>query len=235
MAGRVSYYGGIVKNGLVLDLDAGKRESYNRTGTSWNDVSGNQNNGTLVNGPTFNSSNGGSIFFDGTDDYASLSDSTTFINDNLPFTISFWVYYDSWPFQYSDICFLKTNTGYAFQVGASTNGAYNAIGFGSYSGWIRHHTNTGYSYFLNKWSNVTLTYNGLGATTTSNFSPYIDGSLSGLTSQGGYAPTSNINRIGYNHGNGKFNGKISNFIIYNRSLSTAEVLQNYNATKGRYL
>ena len=50
MSGRVSYLGGIVKDGLVLDLDAGKLDSYNRLGTTWNDISGNRNNGTLTNG-----------------------------------------------------------------------------------------------------------------------------------------------------------------------------------------
>jgi hypothetical protein len=235
MAGRISYTGGIVRNGLVLHLDAAKRDSYPKTGTVWMDLSGGGNTGTLTNGPTFNSSNGGSIVFDGVDDYVSLSDSVSFINSTSPFTLSFWVYYLAWPYTYSDMIFLKTNTGYAFQVGASTNGTYNAIGFGSTSGWIQHHTNTGYSYFLNKWSNVTLVYNGSGATTTSNFSPYIDGVLKTLTAQGGYAATSNINRIGYNYGNGKFNGRISNLQIYNRALSTSEVLQNYNALKGRYI
>ena len=61
MAGRIAYYGGIVTNGLVLDLDAAKKDSYPGTGTSWRNIAGNSNNGTLTNGPTFNSNNGGSI------------------------------------------------------------------------------------------------------------------------------------------------------------------------------
>ena len=61
MAGRIAYYGGIVKDGLILDLDAAKRDSYPSSGTVWNDISGFQNNGTLINGPTFNSSNSGNI------------------------------------------------------------------------------------------------------------------------------------------------------------------------------
>ena len=54
MAGRISYLGGIVRNGLVLDLDAAKLDSYPKFGTTWRDITFNQNNGTLVNGPTFN-------------------------------------------------------------------------------------------------------------------------------------------------------------------------------------
>jgi hypothetical protein len=59
MAGRIAYYGGIVTNGLVLALDAAKKDSYPGSGTLWKDISGNTNNGTLINGPTFNSGNGG--------------------------------------------------------------------------------------------------------------------------------------------------------------------------------
>ena len=68
MAGRISYYGNIVKDGLVLDLDAAKRDSYPGVGTAWNDISGFRNNGTLVNGPTYNPTNAGSIVFDGASD-----------------------------------------------------------------------------------------------------------------------------------------------------------------------
>jgi hypothetical protein len=58
-----------VTNGLVLCLDAADKNSYSGTGTTWTDLTGNGNNGTLTNGPTFNSANGGSISFDGTNDY----------------------------------------------------------------------------------------------------------------------------------------------------------------------
>ena len=87
MAGRISYLGGIVKDGLVLDLDAAKLDSYPKTGTSWKDISGNGNNGTLVNVPTFNSSNGGSIVFDGSNDYVS----TNYITNSTAFTYCVWV------------------------------------------------------------------------------------------------------------------------------------------------
>jgi hypothetical protein len=60
----------LVQNGLVLALDAADKNSYRGTGTTWSDLSGNNNTGTLTNGPTFNGGNGGSIVFDGVDDYA---------------------------------------------------------------------------------------------------------------------------------------------------------------------
>ena len=92
MSGRIAYYGGIVTNGLVLDLDAGKRDSYPGSGTVWNDVSGFINNGTLVNGPTFNSANGGSILFDGINDNILMpSTGVTISSGTNPWSTSFWV------------------------------------------------------------------------------------------------------------------------------------------------
>ncbi len=63
----------IVTNGLVLYLDASNTKSYVSGSTTWSDVSRSGNNGTLINGPTFNSANGGSIVFDGTNDYVDLT------------------------------------------------------------------------------------------------------------------------------------------------------------------
>ena len=61
---RWEYMPDIVRDGLVLNLDAGEPSSYPGTGTAWTDLSGNGNTGTLTNGPTYSSANGGSIVFD---------------------------------------------------------------------------------------------------------------------------------------------------------------------------
>ena len=63
----------IVTDGLVLCLDAANPKSYPGSGTTWTDLSGNGNNGTLVNGVGYNSDNGGSLSFDGVNDYVSKS------------------------------------------------------------------------------------------------------------------------------------------------------------------
>jgi hypothetical protein len=76
----------IVSNGLILNLDAAQLRSYPTSGTTWTDLSGNGYNTTLVNGPTFNSANGGSIVFDGTNDYAITASITNFKS------ISGWIY-----------------------------------------------------------------------------------------------------------------------------------------------
>ena len=79
----------IVTDGLVLCLDAASRKSYPGSGTTWFDRSGNGNNGTLTNGPTFSSDNGGSIVFDGTNDYVNCG--TTLGNFGTSnFTINFF-------------------------------------------------------------------------------------------------------------------------------------------------
>ena len=65
----------IAESGLVLALDAGNLKSYPGSGTTWTDLSGGGNTGTLTNGPTYSSANGGSLVFDGTNDYISLSSS----------------------------------------------------------------------------------------------------------------------------------------------------------------
>ena len=80
----------VVTNGLVLALDAANTKSYVSGSTTWNDLSGNNNSGSLVNGPTFNSANLGSIVFDGVDDYINCGNSST-LNITETFTISLWI------------------------------------------------------------------------------------------------------------------------------------------------
>jgi hypothetical protein len=81
----------VVTSGLVLALDAANTKSYPGSGTTWSDLSGNGNTGTLTNGPTFNSANGGSIAFDGIDDYTNLGLVTQLTNiTNV--SVNAWVY-----------------------------------------------------------------------------------------------------------------------------------------------
>ena len=78
----------IITNGLVLYLDAANTKSYVSGSTTWNDLSRNNNTGTLINGSTFNSLNGGSIVFDGIDDRVS----GTTINTGQNFTVNCWIF-----------------------------------------------------------------------------------------------------------------------------------------------
>jgi hypothetical protein len=77
-----------ITTGLKLNLDASSASSYSGTGTEWNDISGSGNNGTLVNGPTYNSANNGSISFDGADDYVNCGTPSISVGK---ITVSAWV------------------------------------------------------------------------------------------------------------------------------------------------
>ena len=88
----VSGPGRVIDNGLVLYLDASNNKSFVSGSNTWFDVSRNNNSGSLVNGPTYTSSFGGSIVFDGTNDYV-LVDSSTIIPGLTSFTLCVWLNY----------------------------------------------------------------------------------------------------------------------------------------------
>ena len=235
MAGRISYLGGIVTQGLVLDLDTAKRDSYVGTGTAWNDISGNRNNGTLVNGPTFNSGNGGSIVFDGSNDYANLGTSINFSNYTNGFTIGFWVKTLS-TIQSNRYLFSKvTNSGVDNQFSvlygyvANTYELYGGVGGSGASQNIR--TNSQISVNDTNWH---FLYYTVGTTTTGYLDSVVKftNTYPSLT----FISSTNNNLISTFATASAFgNLSLANIVLYNRILSSSEVLQNYNATKGRYL
>jgi hypothetical protein len=224
MAGRISYYGNIVKDGLVLDLDAAKRDSYPGVGTAWNDISGFRNNGTL-NGPMFSSANGGNIVFDGTDDNVT----TNYRAALTDFTICIWFKAtDSTNPTYARL--LETYFATGIWLGKSASGA-NSWGGGVREGsppYGRYLTLTDgqWNFLSSIRAGTTHTLYGNGITNTTSgtvSSTALDTSYSLIIAQ-------YIDGGGFN-----FKGNIGQTQIYNRALSSAEVLQNYNATKGRYL
>ena len=202
MAGRIAYYGGIVTNGLILDLDAAKKDSYPTTGTAWNDISGNQKNGTLVNGPTFSTSGSGAIVFDGVDDYLVTQTITSYK------TLCFWI---NW---------INTGLGWQYLLDARP---------GMGGGWFVPSTNSQGS----DW-NSTFYVNGVTKTgcNTTNVPPnvWLYLCLEGINP----SYTSTINFMSRFTNNEVASGKISYIQMYNRALSAQEVLQNFNATKGRF-
>ena len=222
MSGRVSYLGGIVKDGLVLDLDAGKLDSYNRLGTTWNDVSGNGNNGTLTNfsSPSpqtiWNSNNGGSILFDGVDDYVSISD----INFTTT-TIDIWVYVNAY-------AIAGQGTVFIYQLGNGFEIWSNNVGLIRYNKNSTTTLTSGSGFSLNTWNNIVATSNG----TTNTL--YLNGVSIGSNAGGIFDNTSGDIRIS-GYGGYYLNGRCPLLKMYNRGLTISEVLQNYNATKGRYL
>ena len=226
----------IVTSGLVLSLDAGDRNSYVGSGTTWTDLSGNSNNGTLTNGPTFSSANGGNIVFDGTDDYTDCGNGSTLNFTTNSFSISTWV---------------KTNAiGTTRFITGKMNGAgiASSIGYGLYLGnagtlwsfavWPGTSNlvvNTGLFVQTNTWVNLVgvrnvesslaiLYTNGVQAnaiaTTATNVSTAVPFIVGGITTS---------STVG-----NRWDGSIASTQVYNRALSASEVLQNYNATKTRF-
>jgi hypothetical protein len=219
----------VVQSGLVLNLDAGASTSYPGSGTTWTDLSGTGNNGTLVNGPTYSSANGGSIVFDGSNDYVDLTQTVQFNTGD--FSVSGWFKSNSGNTSSKIIW----NSGYNggtpdLEIGLElgTNQLYLYIRPPGVS------VTTTYSVDDNVWRHFTVTK------TSSTLSLYVNGSLASSVN-GSYTSdidTANvIPRIGNglnNINNRPFNGNIPQVSVYNRALSAAEVSQNYNALKGRF-
>jgi hypothetical protein len=227
-------FGKIVTDGLVLCLDAADRNSYVSGSTTWRDVAG-SNNGTLTNGPTFNSSNGGSIVFDGTNDAVICTDNTTNNITSNTITLSAWIKPNN-VISYKQIFARASGTGTTqrqyglYIVGAAGAGAVNSLGFEirTTSGVV----DRGYGSIVSDvWQYVTGVYNG------TNMYWYINGVQIQFFSQSGNIITQSSNLyIGQFSSGGfsTFNGNIASAQMYNRALSAQEVLQNYNAQKSRF-
>jgi hypothetical protein len=117
-------YPSIVTDGLALDLDFGFVASYPTTSTTIYDLSGNANNGTLVNGPTFSSANNGVLTLDGSNDYVIIPSHSSFnVTDNI--TIEMWVKIDA--AAPIDTCLLrKYVNGYLFYVDSNSKFAFDS-------------------------------------------------------------------------------------------------------------
>jgi hypothetical protein len=208
----------IITNGLVLYLDAANKQSYVSGSTSWIDVSNNNNNGTLTNGPTFNTGSGGSIVFDGVDDYVNLG-SLSIINGLSNFSFS--------------IVFNSTqNKSFIGLFGEGLGPRYTLeLNNGLIRWWVGGNTiDTTQQYNDGNWHICTITQNSSG-----NYKCYVDGNLVLNTTQTSLTlGTENFVVASWNNLSYTYEGKIAIFQIYNRVLSADEVLQNYNATKGRF-
>ena len=229
----INYNPRLITNGLVLCLDAANRKSYPGSGTTWTDLSGNGNTGTLVNGPTYSSSNGGSLSFDGTNDY---------VNFGIKFQ-----YQDNFTVE----CVAKINST-SPSVGPC--GSQNPIITNKDYGWNLMFTGTtgkpnwGIYNSVSASRSVNSTIGNFGEwvhcvayKSGTGIGLYVNGILQGtdtLTSNAVYYYPGYTCTMGGNHpcGNATYylNGSVPISRIYNRALSASEIKQNYNATKSRY-
>ena len=211
----------IVSNGLLLNLDASNPGSYSGTGNTWYDLSGNNKHGTLMNSPTFDAASG-SIVTNGTNQYIAIPEISTSITN---ITMQAWVY-------------VNLNTTGTFIKNGSNGGGYS-IGIGNnafdqtgsnvvmlFSG--RRWISTGSNFGTAGWKLITMVLDG-----SSVPKAYVNGTLIGSypdATKNPIAPIGTLN-LGANIGDGNiyYNGKFAAAYFYNRALSDAEILQNYNA------
>jgi len=222
----------IVIDGLVLYLDAGSPNSYQGSGTTWKDISKYyQNDGTLTNGPTYSSANNGSIVFDGVDDYV-LGDSNLGIVGDAEFTIAYWAYWDDNSFSTNFPSGFGGNASNTTGRNLSTTWSNGRIALDYWNN--RFRANTVLS--VKTWYYVTFTkVPGLNnATNTKLYANTVE--LAGATENSSNAPNiiDSPFVVGRLDATRWFRGKIPSVQVYNRALTSNEILQNYNATKGRF-
>ncbi len=221
----------IVTDGLVFAVDAANKKSYPGSGTTWLDLAGN-NNGTLTNGPTFDSGNGGSIDFDGSNDYVDFGN---FDNTQVSSAITLSIWFNA---SYSSLGFLIGN-----------GGGWNAGGFCMfmYSSKVRFELQgTGKKALdiptssFGQWQNMVGTWengglmrgyvNGSQVVTTSGITAISSNSDTGYLRMGGKGSNPGAPGLSVSY----VNGNIALTKIYNKALSADEILQNYNVLKGRF-
>jgi hypothetical protein len=219
----------VVTNGLVLSLDAGDRNSYVSGSTTWFDLAG-TNNGTLTNGPTFNTGSLGSIVFDGVDDYVGLTLNSQLSNS---FTFSAFV----------KLSAFSTNTnpqGLVVSQVASYGNYWAFLGtyvskwhWALYDGSVNPYITSNIAPTTSSWTCVT----GVRDVATDTLYLYINGILdSTLIDTTTNTPAYSALNVGgqTTQGSRYSNSNIATTQIYNRALSASEIQQNYNALKGRF-
>lgn len=219
----LSHSSSIVTSGLILNLDAANIKSYPGTGTTWTNLMSSSYNGTLTGGPTYSSSNKGTIVFDGTDDYIVLP-SVGALNT---FTIDVWVYATSLPANFASFItdiypsFVNFKIGYHGSSGVVTAGIFSG------TSWTYSSTST---LVANTWTNFVMTYDGANIVLYKN-----NVSTTPVEYTGTRNTTGTGIRIGRRWDNADyFVGNIPTAKIYNKSLTSLELTQNFNALRGRY-
>lgn len=224
----------IVTDNLVLCLDASDKNSYPGTGTSWSNLTSNSNNATLVNGPTFNSNNKGSIIFNGINNYANFGNNNLGV-DLIDKSFCLWIYLDS---------SFSTASGLIDKDFDNGTPNYGGWGFWIQSNrklWWWNHANLdllddGPNVVpLTKWTFVSVTYNSTSKTANFYINAVLNSSKTNASIVEKSSSTTNLILSATRNASGSFlNGRISNVIAYNRELTAKEILQNYNAIKDRF-
>jgi hypothetical protein len=216
----------LVQDGLVLALDAADKNSYRGTGTTWSDLSGNNNTGTLTNGPTFSNVNLGTIVFDGTNDYVSIPSTSNFNNGNN-ITVEAWVLCTNWS-TYTHPMIVAKGINVEWILWKS-----NDTGVVGKLGW----RGLGTAYTTTSLPN-NIWVQCVGSIGSGGQKVYLNGVLESTVGN----TTFTSGNVDVTIAAGLVTGSPSNLLgasvaitrIYNRQLTDNQVLQNYNVTKTRF-
>jgi len=226
---------GIVQDGLVLNLDAGARDSYDG-GTTWRDLKGG-NNGTLINGPTFDRDNGGSIVFDRSDDRVEIPDNDLFSFINSAFSLSVWLKTSS-TISSSKGFICKGNTLFAGEYAFHSYGSQIAFRLTDNSTGAYRGIATGLAIIdQGVWTNFVAVSDGTQQ--ISGMSMYKNGVLLSVSDSSGGSFTGVQNtstplKIGARSNSEIFDGSIATSLVYNRALTSDEVARNFNVMRHRF-
>ena len=215
-------YVNIITKGLVMHLDASATPSYPRSGTAWSDISSQTNNGTLTNGPTYSSTDGGSISFDGTNDYVACG--TGINHGTSAFTYEAWINTNSITGGYG---WIMGKSGYNMGL----NRYDNILQFFLYNSSNNLYAESVYILTVGTWWHVVGAFDGSTIRLYVNGNQYGAGQNIGTSKDYGagdlYLGTPNASNL-------MWNGKIASAKVYNRVLAIAEIKQNFNIQRSRF-
>ena len=227
-AGDIVWWDGlqVEQKAYATTFVSGSRGTTVETGGGLYDLTNGNNNGTLTNGPIFNAANGGSIVFDGTNDYVATTrvagtgtatSSVTWACWCAPATVS------------GDIINMTSGGGWNMcPIWASGQIFYAKV-------WAAPTLSALSTFTLNQYYYLVLVFNY--SASAAYF--YINGVLQSSTTNVTYSASGVDNYLGLGLAGAQatnlyFNGKISTSHVYNKALSASEILQNYNSAKSRF-
>ena len=212
----IKYGPDIVKSNLTCLFDSVNVKSYPGSGNTWTDLSGNGNNATKSGGVSYNS---GYMSFDGSGYF--YTDTSKVTVNKTAYTKMAFIYVTN--FNYSNNIISGGTDAHAFWLGGG-----NTLKMGHNGSWYLAQTTTTMS--LNQWYFVAGTFN-----TTDGYKVYHNGVLEGSSNNvNTWSTSANDTYIGAFSAANNFSGKINNVMVYNRALTDSEIMQNFNALRGRY-
>ena len=224
-------------SGLVVHLDAGKKESYPGSGTVWYDLTGNNNHGTLTNGPTFSNTNGGAIVFDGVDDYIVITNnSSLYMTSQMSILVWFSIPQNNLPYRQALVC--KHYSEY--EIGIYPDGGFHSYTRNGTGGAFPSYNEGIYSYNAQSTWTANAMYQVVWTLNGQSESAYLNGSLfatNGTYTKGNSGTDSQTNNliIGSRFGTDLiFKGNIYKVMVYNRMLTPTETSDIYNIQKQRF-